>query len=169
MAEEDEKDLIIQRLTRESAEHRKRASEATARVTELEGELAVERDKLPTELEKAKAEGAAEARASLGAEHATAIAAAEVRAIAARTLADPDDAPRFIDMTKVVKDGTVDPAAIEAELAALVERKPYLAAAAAGGGKPPPPTGNGDGGGRTPPPPQGDAAMDQMLRDHVKR
>jgi hypothetical protein len=162
----EDKDAIIQRLTREAGDARKKLREAEARVAALE-------DAGPKAIEAAKADGAAEARAALATEHAKAIASAEVRALAARRLADPDDAPRFLDMTKVVSaDGKVDKAAIERELAELVEHKPYLAVPTGPTGPPPPPpgpTGSADGGVRpgsasTNP----DAPMNDLMRKALR-
>lgn len=55
---------------------------------------------------------------------------AEVRALAAGKLADPQDALRFLNMSEfeVGSDGEVDGKSIEAAIADLVQSKPYLAA-----------------------------------------
>ena len=75
----------------------------------------------------------------------------EVRAAAAGVLADPSDAPRFLDLDQfeVGEDGDVDQAAIADAIKELVEEKPYLAAQ--GGKKKPPPkpdSRQGGGGGK---------------------
>lgn len=60
----------------------------------------------------------------------TRILKAEVRAAAKGQLADPADALLYIDLSslEVGDDGEVDSAAIEAAVADLVKKKPYLAA-----------------------------------------
>ena len=60
------------------------------------------------------------------------IVGAEIRAAAARVLADPADALRFLDVSAigVDADGTPDTKAITDALDALVTAKPYLAATA---------------------------------------
>jgi hypothetical protein len=72
---------------------------------------------------------------------------AEVKAAAASRLADPGDAPRFIDLTtlKVNDDGEVDAKAITKAIDKLLEAKPYLASKAqpwgdVGGGQHMPPS-----------------------------
>ena len=52
---------------------------------------------------------------------------AEVKAMAAAGFADPEDAPAFLDLKKYASaDGDVDAAAIQADLADLLARKPHL-------------------------------------------
>jgi len=52
----------------------------------------------------------------------------EVRAMAANSFADPDDAASALDLpTYVDSDGEIDTAAIEADLAELLQRKPHWA------------------------------------------
>ncbi|NUS17097.1 MAG: hypothetical protein HOY69_37840 [Streptomyces sp.] len=103
----------------EAAAEKKRAEELARKVAEFE-----DRDR--TDLEKATA--AAE-QASRRAEAATARAVrAEVRALAAAGFADPDDAGAFLDLAKYTgADGEIDTTAIQADLTALLERKPHLA------------------------------------------
>src|SRR5580704_15156556 len=105
MAEgDDDKDATIAELRRENGTQRRKLRDAEARVAQLE---AAEGDKGKI-IADAKAEGAAEERARLGSEHAKALAGAELKAAAARKLADPEDAVRFLDMTEVVgADGKV--------------------------------------------------------------
>jgi hypothetical protein len=181
----DEKDKVIADLQRDLGLMRQRATTA-------EGALKTAEATQAKEFERGKAEGAAEATSTLKTEHARAIAAAEVRAHAARVLADPDDAPKFLDMSKVLDAaGNVDPAAIRTQLNELVEKKPYLKAPEPGAGAPgegtppgsPPGTppgsppgsppgnkGDGDGGprgalART----DGDARMNDTLRQALSR
>jgi hypothetical protein len=169
----DEKDATIAELRRENATQRKKLRDAEARVTQLE---AAEGDKAKL-ITDAKAEGAAEERTRLAADHAKALAGAELKAAAARKLADPEDAVRFLDMTEVFgADGKVDTAKIDKLLTDLVEKKPYLAVPAgngggggdggAGGGKP---TGSGDGGARPPAAGNADEEVNSLIRKAAGR
>ena len=77
------------------------------------------------------AEERAEARAKAAEQRAAAAAQravkSEVRAYAAKDFTDPDDAAAFLDLDNYVDDdGTVDTAAIQADLADLLTRKPHL-------------------------------------------
>lgn len=103
----------------DAAAEKKRADELQAKVAEFEN-----RDK--SDLEKATA--AADAAAKR-AEAATARAVrAEVKALAAESFADADDAAAFLDLAKYTgTDGEIDTTAIQADLTALLERKPHLA------------------------------------------
>jgi ATPase subunit of ABC transporter with duplicated ATPase domains len=117
----------------QAAAEKKRADELAAKVAEFE-------DRNKSDLEKATA--AADA-ASKRAEAATARAVrAEVRALAAAGFADPDDAAAFLDLAGYTgTDGEIDTTAIQADLTALLERKPHLgrpAADAARGPRPDP-------------------------------
>lgn len=60
----------------------------------------------------------------------TRIVKAEVRALAAGKLADPNDALQFLDLSsvEVSEDGAIDTAVIEQLIADLLTSKPYLAA-----------------------------------------
>lgn len=86
---------------------------------------------------------------------------AEVRAIATGKLADPADALRLLDLTdfSVSDDGEVDQKKVEAAIADLVEKKPYLAAQ---GGKRF--TGTADGGTRN-----GSTRPAQLTEQDLKR
>jgi hypothetical protein len=175
---DDDKDAIIAKLRQDEASMRKKLRDAEARNSQLEAAEG-DRDKI---IAQAKAEGAAEARAALTAEHNRALAGAELKAAAARKLADPEDAVRFLDMTEVVgADGKVDGTKIDTMLTELVEKKPYLAIPAgnggsgggaggggdgAGGGKP---TGSGDGGARPPAPGNADEEVNSMIRKAAGR
>lgn len=69
------------------------------------------------------------------------IVKAEVKALAADTFADPDDAVRLLDLDdiEVDEDGEVDSDDVRAQLDALLARKPHLGKPAADGkGKPTP-------------------------------
>jgi hypothetical protein len=152
---DDDKDAIIAELRKTEAAQRRKLRDAEARVQQLEAAEG-DKDKI---IAAAKAEGAAEARATLASEHAKALAGAELKAAAARKLADPEDAVRFLDMAEIVgADGKVDTTKIDTMLTELVEKKPYLAANGDGtktggdGGKggdgDGKPKGSGDGGAR---------------------
>lgn len=99
------------------------------------GTLKAERDELKAKLEGREAEHADLVKqASLekaAVDKANArIVRAEVKAAAAKHLADPADALKFLDLAEfeVSADGDVDGDAIAAAIEALVKSKPYLAA-----------------------------------------
>ena len=101
------------------AKEAEKASRAQAtRLKELE-----DRDK--SDLQKASERAdAAEKRAAAMADRAV---RAEVRALAAATFADPDDAAAFLNPSDFVDgDGDVDSKAVEKALADLLKRKPHL-------------------------------------------
>ncbi|MGW7350951.1 phage scaffolding protein [Streptomyces sp. NPDC054784] len=78
---------------------------------------------------------------------------AEVKALAANSFADPDDAHAFLDLAAYVdSDGDVDGAAIERDLAGLLERKPHLGKPDPGPRRPAPDRtqGSSGNGARTP-------------------
>lgn len=126
----------------------------------MKARLKAERDaRTKAEADLAAAKAAAEGRE---AEHAAAVEAqrvrdealrnanqrivrSEIKAIAAKHLADPLDALRFLDLEDfdVDENGDVDTASIEASITQLVHNKPYLAAQ--GGNRF---QGSGDGGAR---------------------
>lgn len=95
-----------------------------------------------TDAEKAIADARAEARESAFKEANQRLLKAEVRALAAGVLADPDDAVHLLDLSRYEpdRDGDFDTKAIRADLAALVKSKPYLGAR--------PGNGSGEGGPR---------------------
>lgn len=101
----------------DAAAAKARAEAAEAKVKEFE-------DAGRSELERAQN---AAADAAKRAEAATARAVqAEVKSLAAE-FADPGDAAAFLDLTQYAgADGGIDTAKIEADLAALLERKPHL-------------------------------------------
>ncbi|MBB1253177.1 hypothetical protein H3146_07305 [Streptomyces sp. OF3] len=78
----------------------------------------------------------------------------EVKALAAQTFADPEDAHAFLDLGQyVADDGGVDAAAIERDLAGLLERKPHLGKPTDSGPRRPAPDrsqGSSGNGARTP-------------------
>jgi hypothetical protein len=67
-----------------------------------------------TEQERLVAEARAEGKAEAADEHARALAAAEFKAAAAGRLANPEGALARLDLSKLVKDGKPDTAAIAA-------------------------------------------------------
>jgi hypothetical protein len=138
----------------EAAAEKKRAEELAAKVAEFE-----DRDR--TDLEKATAVADA---AGKRAEAATARAVrAEVKALAAAGFADPDDASAFLDLAKYADGGgEIDTGAIQADLTALLERKPHLARPADGprGPRPDP-----SQGARPPAPPADFRAVDRSALD----
>lgn len=137
----------------------------------MKAKLKAERDaRAKAEADLAAARAAAEGRE---AEHAAAVEAqrmrdealkganerivrSEVKAVAARHLADPQDALRFLELSDfdVTDEGDVDTAAIESAIADLIARKPYLAAQSG-----PRFEGSGDGGAR-----KGDDTKSQLTR-----
>lgn len=116
-----------------------------------------------TELEKAQ-EAASKATERINAVTQRAVTA-EVKALAADKFADPSDAAAFLDLKKYSKeDGDIDTAAIAADLADLIEKKPHL-------GKP---AGPADPRAPRPNPAQGAsgsgaAEPPQLTRDDVER
>lgn len=89
-----------------------------------EFDAAVEASKTETDREKAARE-AAEARAAASDAR---VVKSEVKALAAQTFADPEDAHAFLDLTDYVDDkGDVDTQRIEADLKNLLAKKPHLA------------------------------------------
>ncbi|MFI5859158.1 hypothetical protein [Streptomyces parvulus] len=91
-----------------------------------------------------------ELRAELAAESNARLIRAEVKAAAAGKLADPADAPKFIDLAKIKvgEDGDPDAKQIKKAIEDLLKEKPYLAANGTGQG-----WGDVGGGGQQSPPP----------------
>lgn len=118
--------------------------QAERRISEMEKELARIRESGMSEQEKAVEQAKREAKAEAQKAFNTRLVQAEVRAAAAGKLADPEDAIRFIDLTKfdVDDEGKVDNKAITKEITDLVKARPYLAASATR------PTGDADQGAR---------------------
>ncbi|MDX2538590.1 hypothetical protein [Streptomyces scabiei] len=88
-----------------------------------------------------------EIRAEIAAETNARLIRAEVKAAAAGKLADPADAPKFIDLSKIKvgEDGDPDAKQIKKAIEDLLKEKPYLAANGQGWGD------VGGGGHSTPP------------------
>ncbi len=126
--------------------------------------LQAEHDKLRaatmTESEKAVVEARAEGRKEALAEATSRLAKAELRAVAAGKLADPDDAAALIgDLSQfVTSTGDVDTKAMSSAIDVLVKAKPYLAPQTAKTAPLP-------GGGATP---SSGASFDNWIRDAAK-
>jgi hypothetical protein len=103
---------------REAAAAKRERDALAAKVAEFE-----DRDKSESERLAQRAE-----RAEKAAQAATARAVkAEVKALASEAFADPTDADLLGDLTKyVADDGDIDTESIQADLDALLERKPHL-------------------------------------------
>lgn len=166
MAEgDDDKDATIAQLRKDGAAMRVKLRETEAHVAQLEAAQA-DQDKV---IERARAEGSRETTERLRAEHGRAMAQAEIRAAAARQLADPEDAVRFVDLDPLIgADGKIDRAGIKTALDDLIEKKPYLVQSTT---PPPPvrPSGGGDGGARPIGSADPDQPMNEMIRKAVKR
>jgi hypothetical protein len=121
-----------QKVNAENRQLRQRLKDAEARAKALEAERTADQ----SDLEKAIANARKEARAEADAHYAGQILTAQITARAARRFADPDDVVRLLDLEEL---GGGDAEAVDAALASLAERKPYLLLAT-------PSTGNGDQG-----------------------
>lgn len=146
-----------------------RAREAEKTAREAAAELArvkAEQEGKAAEYEQQQA--ADKVRADALAAANTRILKAEVRALAASRLADPEDALRFLDLTDfdVTDTGDVDRAAITAAIESLVTSKPYLSAQ--GGGRF---QGAGDGGARNAQKPSqiSEAELAQMSPEQINK
>jgi hypothetical protein len=124
----------------DAAELRTALDAERSRVKDLEGQLARLAQQGMTGAERAVAEARAEGKAEAEQAAALRLAAAEFRAQAAGRLANPDAALAVLDLSKLVKDGEPDKAAIAATVDQL-------------GAVPPAP-------GRVPPGPREPAAAD---------
>jgi hypothetical protein len=170
----DEKDKEISRLRSEEKGLRAKLREAEDKADTAEKKLAKAVEDQDKAVNDARAAGAAEGKKESEKEHAAALASAEVRARAARHLADPDDAPKFLDLEALTEGGKVNTEKVDKALADLVEKKPYLAQTSSGkpagkGDDGNGSHGNGDGGARKPAPATGDAKMDSLIRGQIKR
>lgn len=112
----------IEKLRREAAGHRTRVRELeplAAKARELEDAQKSETERLTEQL-------AAERDRALAATR-TAVAS-KVEALAAQSFADPEDAAGALDLgSYVTESGAIDTERIQADLAALLERKPHWA------------------------------------------
>ncbi|MEV4246972.1 hypothetical protein AB0J63_26610 [Streptosporangium canum] len=102
---------------RELAELRRQQTEQAKKLAEFEDRDKSESEKLAARAEKAEARAkAADART----------VKAEVKALAADAFADPTDADLLGDLSKYVSDDGIDIESIQADLDALLDRKPHL-------------------------------------------
>lgn len=112
----------------EARKHEQRAKQYKAKLDEAAPKL-TEYDALveasKTELERAKEQ--AETASKRAADSDARAVQAEVRALASDAFADPSDAAAFLTLGKyVADDGQIDTAAIQTDLADLLQRKPHL-------------------------------------------
>lgn len=135
---------------------------AEKRLNDLEKELTKIREGSMSEQEKAVEQARREARTEASKAFNVRLLQAEVRAVAAGKLADPEDAIRFLDLDQfdVDDDGKTDTKAITKALDELVKAKPYLAASATR------PTGDADQGARGT---SGGSSMNDLLRQAAGR
>lgn len=146
-------DLADERKARQAAE--KAAGDAKRELDQLRQQSMSDADKA---VAAARAEGRSEALKTANER----LLRAEVRALAANVLADPDDAVHLLDLAayEANSDGDFDRKRIKADLDALVKSKPYLS--------PRPGNGAGEGG------PRGgtgakEPSMDDWLRSAARR
>lgn len=141
------------------AERRARR-DADKALKSVQAELEKLRTANMSESERAVAEARAEGRKEAFAESTSRLARAELRAVAAGKLADPDDAAALIgDLSQfVTASGDVDTKAMTSAIDVLVKAKPYLAPQAAKAAPLP-------GGGATP---SNGVSFDNWIRDAAK-
>lgn len=112
-------------LRKALAAERKQAADQAKKLAEFEDKDKSESEKLTQRAEQAQKK-ADEAEARVQAALARAVKA-EVKAMAAGQFADPEDAHAFLSLADYAsEDGDVDTDAIQADLEALLERKPHL-------------------------------------------
>jgi hypothetical protein len=138
----------------------RKAAERKAR--DFETELNRFRESSMSEQEKAIEQAKREARAEATTAFNGRLVQAEVRAVAAGKLADPEDAVRFLDLDEftVDGDGKVDRKPITGAIEKLLKDKPYLAASATR------PTGDADQGARGGP---AGSSMNDLIRGALRR
>ena len=122
------------------AKERDRRQALEQRLTEFEALQEEQRKAAMSEQERALDEAVQAARAEERGKFAQARLEDKVRALAARTFNDADDAVRFLDTSGIDVDSADANAAIAERLEALLEAKPYLKVA----GEMPRPSGAGD-------------------------
>lgn len=153
----------VDKARKQSASYRQKVKElepVAARAIELENAQKTEAQKFSDQA------AAAEIRAQTFRDRAV---KAEVRALAAADFADPEDAAAFLDLSHYVDDqGDVDTAAIVADLAALLERKPHLARSGRPSPRPDPSQGSG-GNGRPAPASDSDKFVQWWQRTDPRR
>jgi hypothetical protein len=122
------------------AKERDRRQALEAKLTEFEKAQEEQRKAAMSEQERALEEAVNAARAEERGKFAESRLQDKVRALAARTFNDADDAVRFLDTSGIDVDSADANAAIAERLDALLEAKPYLKVA----GEMPRPSGAGD-------------------------
>jgi hypothetical protein len=122
------------------AKERDRRQALEARLTEFEALQEEQRKAAMSEQERALEEAVQAARAEERSKFSAARLEDKVRALAARSFNDADDAVRFLDTSGIDVDSADANAAIAERLEALLEAKPYLKVA----GEMPRPSGAGD-------------------------
>jgi len=150
------------RHEREAKAARKRAEAAEKALQERQDADKSEQEKA---LDQARKEAADEARSEITGQVRGKLLKAEIKALAAGTFADPDDAHRLLDLEDediFNDDGDIQTDALKSALEDLLERKPHLKADPPNGRKP---SGDADAG-------KGKGAKDlesQSVEDHLKR
>jgi len=122
------------------AKERDRRQALEQRLTQFEAQQEEARKASLTEQERALEEAVARARTEERQTFAQARLEDRVRALAAKTFNDADDAVRFLDTSGIDVDSAEASAVIAERLEALLEAKPYLKVA----GEMPRPSGAGD-------------------------
>lgn len=114
----------IDAMKAERNQAREDAKRLQAEVAQLKAKEEGREAEYQAELERQKVKDEALEKAN------TRIVKAEVRALAAGKLADPNDALQFLDLSsvEVSEDGAIDIAVVEQLIADLLTSKPYLAA-----------------------------------------
>lgn len=144
MPEDDEKDREIARLNNDLSNLREKLRTTEARAAAVESVNKDHEAKLARATEAAKEEGLRQGRAETATEHSKALASVELRALGTRRrLIEPDDAPLYIDVGTVMKDGKFDPEAAGKAFDDLESRKAHVFTPE--GGAPPPPGTKGNG------------------------
>lgn len=138
--DEFKSDESKQAVLADLAKERDRRQALELRLTEFEAAQEEQRKAAMSEQERALEEAVSAARADERGKFAQARLEDKVRAVAARTFADADDAVRFLDTSGIDVDGAEAAAEIAVRLDALLEVKPYLKVA----GETPRPSGAGD-------------------------
>jgi cytoskeletal protein RodZ len=112
----------IEKLRREAAGHRTKVRELeplAAKARELEDAQKSVEERLTEQLAAERERALAATRTAVG---------AKVEALAAKSFADPEDAAGALDLSAYVDEsGAIDATRIQADLAALLERKPHWA------------------------------------------
>lgn len=133
---EESKSAVLADLAKE----RDRRQSLEQRLAEFEQQQEEQRKAAMSDQERALDEAVKAARAEERATFAQARLQDRVRALAAKTFNDADDAVRFVDTSGIDVDSAEASAEIAARLDALLESKPYLRVA----GEMPRPSGAGD-------------------------